>query len=169
MTIIDETSTNKFSQVVYSIKMVNQKRMSDFKISGTKHCESLDELKMFLSDNIPGPEEDKPDFSKVDLGYFEPGHGTKGKKVWLCTDGDLKLMYSKYSPSNKVILMWCYTQVKPTSARTAPKAKDESSIEESKKSGVDEYYHTLTQKHKGSYTPEQLRAWAHLLQMQVHD
>ena len=42
---VDETSTNKVSQVAYSIKMANPKWMSDFKmvhISATKHCELLD-------------------------------------------------------------------------------------------------------------------------------
>ena len=102
--------------------------MSDHKtisLSGTKYCESLDELKMFLSDNIHIPEDDKPDFSKVDIGYFEPGHGTKGKKIWLYTDDDLKVMYSKYTPPcKKVVLMWCYTDIRSQTGSKVSKAKE---------------------------------------------
>ena len=39
----------------------------------------------------------------------------------------------------------------------------------SKKSEVDQYFQKLTEKHKGAYSPEQLRAWAHLIQMNMHD
>ena len=37
-----------------------------------------------------------PDVHKVEMGYVEPGHGMKGRKVWLLSDSDVSNMYEKY-------------------------------------------------------------------------
>ena len=156
---------------------MNPARMSEFKtvsVTGQKHCDSLDELKSFLTDKVPTvPDFCMPDFQQVELGYFEPGHGTKGRKLWLYSDNDLKEMYCIYStPGRRVILLWCYTQTK-TKSKVSKSAKAESSKStgESLKvlGDVDEYFEKLKKKHKGAYSPEQMRAWAHLLQMQKHE
>ena len=167
VTIIRETGTN-CAKRIYSLKSINPNRMSDFKtitISGTEYS-GLEKMKVFLSETVAFVDGEKPDFSKVELGYFEPGHGTKGKKVWLCTDSDLTEMYSKYSPPSKTILLWCYTKVKSSAKVSKNEPKDK---EDSKKSDVDEFFQKLKLKHKSEYSPEQLRAWAHLLQMEKHD
>ena len=67
----------------------------------------------------------KLDFSKLELEYFEPGHWTKGIKVWLCTNSDVTEMYSKYGRRSKKILLWCYTKVKSSAkvSKNAPKDK----------------------------------------------
>ena len=33
---------------------------------------------------------------EVEMGYFEPGHGMKGRKIWLYGDGDVTEMYQKH-------------------------------------------------------------------------
>ena len=40
-----------------------------------------------------------------EIGYIEPGHGMKGKKLWITRDDDLKEMYDRY---NKNILQKYY-------------------------------------------------------------
>ena len=46
---------------------------------------------------------------KVEMGYIEPGHGGKGRKVWMHDDGDVQRMYEAYG-NKKWILLWCYTE-----------------------------------------------------------
>ena len=44
--------------------------------------------------------------AKLQLIYYEPGHGTKGKKVFINDDDDIddpKKLYDK-----KDVLLWCY-------------------------------------------------------------
>ena len=94
----------------YALKMINPSRLSDFKtvnIRGTKYCETLEELQEFVGSNLPTSITDPPDFSSVEMGYLESGHGTKGRKVWLCDDDDLSKMYKE--SKGKKILLWCYT------------------------------------------------------------
>ena len=49
---------------------------------------SMDELRDFMAKNIPSTC-NVEDIGAVEMGYIEPGHGSKGKKVWLCNDSDL--------------------------------------------------------------------------------
>ena len=44
--------------------------------------------------------------AKFELGYYEPGHGTRGKKRCLTDDDDLKEMKKLFQ--KKEILLWCY-------------------------------------------------------------
>ena len=56
----------------------------------------------------PGIEIPKPKFLSVEIGYRELGHGLKGRKVWLHTDGDLQKMSEKHY-GKKSIQLWCYS------------------------------------------------------------
>ena len=52
-----------------------------------------------------------------DLRYIEPGHGGKGRKVWMHDDGDVLRMYEAYG-NKKWILLWCEpTQKKTTNTQ----------------------------------------------------
>ena len=42
------------------------------------------------------------------MGYVEPGHGMKGRKIWIHSDDDVKIMYEKHD-QKKSILLWSYT------------------------------------------------------------
>ena len=50
---------------------------------------------------------DKPDLQSVEMGYIEPGHGMKGKKVWLFRDGDVVKMYERYQGNPFMVLYFC--------------------------------------------------------------
>ena len=128
-----------------------------------KSFKSMKSLRRFISNNLPNiPDVEKPDICSVEIGYVEPGHGMKGKKVWLFTDGDLLNMYAKHE-SKRSIRLWCYT-TKTKKDNTKKGAKEEQN-----KSEVDEIYEKLQKRHKGTYTPEQLRAWSHMVHLKTHD
>ena len=67
----------------YALKMINPLRLSEYKtvnIQGAKHCSSLKELQHFIGINLP-TSITPPDFSIVEMGYIEAGHGAKGLAV----------------------------------------------------------------------------------------
>ena len=45
----------------------------------------------------------------VDIGYIEPGHGMKGRQVWLLESNDLISMYTLFM-NKKEIILWCHIQ-----------------------------------------------------------
>lgn len=160
----------------YSVKVVNPLRMKEFHtidLGTGKVYKKIVSLREFISKNLPNI----PDFDmqNVELGYIEPGHGMKGKKVWLYTDGDVQNMYERYQ-GKPSIRLWCYT----CKANTKTSGKDSSKTEtaksglkqheeNSKRSEIDDIYEQLQEKHKGKYKPEQLRAWSHMIRLKTHD
>ena len=66
----------------YALKMINPLCLSEYKtvnIQGAKHCSSLQELQDFIGVNLP-TSISPPDFSIVEMGYIEAGHGAKGRR-----------------------------------------------------------------------------------------
>jgi len=49
----------------------------------------------------------KVPITKLQLGYYEPGHGTKGKKVFINDDDDIDDMKKLYD-KKKDVLLWCH-------------------------------------------------------------
>ena len=165
----EEIQPERQNTYSYSIKVINPLKISDFctaDLGRAKAYRSVDSLRAFISSNLPPfPGIDKPDMSNVEVGYVEPGHGMKGKKVWFLVDSDLPKMYDKYD-RNRNIRLWCYAAV--TKKETAKKgSKEKESAEQ--KSEVEETYEQLQKKHKGKYTPDQLRAWSHMIRLKTHD
>ena len=65
----------------YALKMINPLRLSEYKtvnIQGAKHCSSLQQLQDFIGVNLP-TSISTPDFSVIEMGYIEAGHGPKGR------------------------------------------------------------------------------------------
>ena len=163
----------------YALKMINPLRLSEYKtvnIQGAKHCNSLQELQDFIGVNLP-TSISRPDFSVVEMGYIEAGHGAKGRKVWLFDDDDIKQMY-KWNQKKKKILLWCYTE--ETRKKTVQK---QTSSDKDKMSGQTSNYESqlkrseeieglcqqLKEKHGSKYKPEQIQTWAHMLHVGTHD
>ena len=96
----------------YVLKMINLSRMSEYKnveIQRRGYCKSFSELKEFISSNLPSTIE-APNLQEVEMGFIEPGHGSKGRKVWLFDDNDVQKIYEVHL-HKKQILLWCYTHV----------------------------------------------------------
>ena len=126
------------------------------------------------------------DRGQFELGYYEPGHGTKGKKRWLTCDEDMEDMKESYKKKKTEVLLWCYDPSIPRVGRKrcregrsnehdpdqpTPKSKSRSRFEsayEKKMGKVEEIYEKLREKHGKKFKPEQLRAWANMMQLDKH-
>ncbi len=103
-----------------------------------------------------------------------PGHGLRGKQRAIETEEDVLTMYDEYK-SRKSIILWMKSVSKvkrkrdSTTSDAAPKPKRSSYDSHlDKMSEVEEIVEELKNKHDSKYTPEQLRAWAHMIQMSKH-
>lgn len=114
---------------------------------------------------------DKPE----ELGYIEPGHGAKGRQRWLVEDKDLEEVY-KMHQGKKEILLWTYTSdsTDETAGYRKRRSEDEAGGPPTSRSRKDtddtisEVVEILSKKHESNYSTEQLRVWAHLIQMKKH-
>lgn len=71
---------------------------------------------------------------------------------------------------NPSIRPWCYTSPKKGSSKSSKSTKPVKASEATEKQKeVDEIYADLQKKHKGRYSPEQLRAWSYMIQLKTHD
>lgn len=107
------------------------------------------------------------------VGYIEPGHGWKGKQQWINANEDLGEMYSTYSNVEKNVLLWCYLPIKtvprkPSANEPARKRAKHAQNNDDKASEASKVFETLEEKHNGKYKPEQLHAWAQMIQMKKH-
>ena len=143
---------------------------------------SLDLLQEILLQSFPEGI-NKPLIEDMEFGYIEPGHGLKGKKEWIFDDDDIKRMIEVHTGRKKAreIYLWCYCAVdrekakKSRSRSKSPKSKSPKprssgyDAQVSKISKVDEIFKKLDEIHPKKYTPEQKRAWAHLIELGKHD
>ena len=147
--------------------MINPARMSDYKnieLNYREYFKSLGELKDFISGNLPSTIE-APNLQEVEMGFIEPGHGGKGRKVWLLDNKDLERMYEVHQ-HKKQILLWCYTHAAtqkklPVSQKKsdgAPKPNTGSNYANQlkKQEEVNGIFSQLKTKHEGKFKSEQL-------------
>ena len=66
--------------------------------------------------------------NKIQLGFYKPGHGTKGKKVFINDNEDINDMKSVYD-NKKEVLLWCYDPSfeQPNHTKKRPHAGDKDS------------------------------------------
>ena len=110
------------------------------------------------------------------FGYIQPGHGAKGKQKSLEERDDLTTMYELYS-KRKQIVLWLKVaktkrplKVDDTSSKKQCRTTNHGSHLE-KISEVQAIFEDLEKRHGNSkqYSPEQLRAWAHMIQLKKHE
>lgn len=163
--------TNLCHQLTYTIKLINpacKKEFQSVELGKAKVCKSLGSLQSFISKKLSNnPKLKLLDLRSVEMGYVEPGHGMKGRKMWINTDEDVKMMYVKHV-KKKSLLLWCYTdEKKEESAKASGSGKGASRYVQhvQDRSEVDKIYEQLQEKHDSSYSPRKLRAWANMVQM----
>ena len=115
------------------------------------------------------------------FGYIEPGHGLRGKLRFLVCDEDLHHMYCIHKKKPYEITLWCYG---PSDVRGMKRSSSECEAESSEMSKaprssydkhvdkmvrVEETEDILRENHKGKFSDEQLRSWAHMYVMKKHD
>ena len=107
-----------------------------------------------------------PRVSELEFGFIEPGHGLKGKKEWISGDDDMFEMVEMHK-EKKEIMLWCYSTSESSSKSFCSSSQNSSRYDDHVKKvlEVDKLYTELQEKHKGKYSPEQLRTRAHLIQI----
>ena len=156
--------------ILYSIKLIPRKKTeySVMKLHGiTKKFHSVNNLKKAVVDEC------KERVSTDSFGYIEPGHGAKGKQRWLASDEDLSDMYTVYE-GKKEVLLWCCIEQgskrraeSPSDSEAPKRSRYEKQLD--KITEVEEIEEILRKKHSGGpYSEEQLRSWAHVIQMKKH-
>ena len=119
-----------------------------------------------------------------EIGYIMPGHGMNGKLHGLADDEDLSSMYEVFE-ARKNFMLWIKCRVKskkrPASSVSTsagdgaiggPNPKRSGSVYDStlrKMHEVDVIMAKLEEKHKKSYSKEQIRCWANMIQIKQHE
>ena len=117
------------------------------------------------------------DVATKDIGYIEPGHGAKGKQVWLGSQEELDEMYMLLDKKIKrEILLWCYPLTTTSRKRPLSPSNSDSNSTGTKRNASSQKLHEiekivkeLQEKHASHYSIEKLNAWAHLLHIGKHD
>ena len=150
------------------------KRKSNFEVLQLKtrlKFKRLDDIKQQVLEDL----KDKVSEPLSQIGYIEPGHGLRGKQRWLASDDDLDKMYEMYKKGE--ITLWCFGGSKEDIRKRTLSEDDANSNKRSryechmadKMAEVDKIQDELREKHSGKYSEEQLRSWAHLIQMKKHE
>ena len=128
------------------------------KWANSKQQASSHNLKAFTSQKVS--QLPNINIESVKYGYLGPGHGARGKRMWIYNDDDIAAMYETHS-GNRTICLWCYTHARIWIVCTGKSKASSRSKFEQKFSDIDE----ICEKHKGEYSKDQLRAWAHMINM----
>lgn len=160
----------------YRVKVVNRAKKSEYSIKRLQYTQkfsSVEDLRMELQ---------SLDVADKDVGYIEPGHGAKGRQMWLETQEDLDEMYTTHGKRIKSeILLWCYMKAEAGSDQQVRSRKRPLSPSNSDSTGpkrnasskkleeVEKIVKELQEKHAAKYSIEKLNAWAHLLHIGKHD
>lgn len=156
----------------YSVKVVNPKNKSDFVVNKLSYsyegCFSgMEQLKEVLLSAF----QDDFDSETTQVGYIQPGHGTRGWQLWIASDRDIEKMYSQCQGKKE------FVKIDETVATTSDKPKPpkcpcpdtaKTDMVNQVMSEVEKIVVSLTEKHSKDYTVEQIRAWAHMVQMGKH-
>lgn len=155
--------------------MINCAKKSEYTIKRlpcTRKFKSIEDLRTELK---------SMDVATRDIGYIKPGHGAKGKQMWLGTQEDLDEMYEPLDKkANREILLWCYMKKDgeddpPGKSRKRPLSQvDNDSAPKRTPSAqklqeVEKIVKELQQKHASNYSVEKLNAWAHLIHLGKHN
>ena len=165
MVVVTET------KIQYEVKIINPsgKGGEEIKQFEAPQFSSIDQLEEALREQCS-------DFISsqlcIQFGYIVPGHGRKGKQLSLTEVQDLSQMYEKYKKRKQVVL-WLKNVSKKRS-KSPPEGGPPSKQSRSRYDGhlkkmneVEEIVEKLSGKHD-SFTPEQLRAWAHMIHLKKH-
>ena len=155
---------------------MNPKKRSDFAVSKLSYegfFKDIRHLKEVMLATFPD------DFN-VDgqIGYIQPGHGAKGRQLWISSNADVQQMYAQCDGKKEILLWFLKSEITVDNSASEPKSKrpcpDTSGASKADSishtlSEVDKIVATLTEKHSKKYTVEQIRAWAHMIQIGKHE
>lgn len=134
---------------------------------------SVDDLQSHLKTTFGSIVANDPD-PQISFGYITPGHGVKGKQKEITQSQHIEEMYSTYGGKH-VVVLWLKLSKKrkaqgqvDNSAPPVKRAGPGYNAHMKKMTEADQIVEKLKEKSGEKYTPEQLVAWAHMIQMQKH-
>ena len=83
--------------------------------------------------------------TQIQLGYYEPGHGTKEKKRYITDDDDIEEMRMLHN-KKKEVLLWCYDPFIVQSHNTKKRQRTDKSDNEPKIKGRSRFENALEKK-----------------------
>ena len=134
----------------------------------------MDQIRSELTEQL------KSRLADCQFGYVFPGHGLKGKQRVIENDSDIVAMYADYK-GKRIITLWMKCSWKrPSAQRKRPHSPSVSDLPStskrsnygshlSKMTEVEVIMDKLKEKHKETYTPEQIRAWANMIHMRKYE
>ena len=164
----------------YLVKIINPKKKSEFEVQSLKSKQKFLSLVDLKQQILLDHKEKVPNLLSV-IGYIQPGHGLSGKKKWLTSDSDLDDMYGTCTVKHDIMLCCHGSTTCPEPVRgskrsqsvradNAPRKTSRYDTHVDRMAEVQEIEDELREKHRESrkYTDEQLRSWAHLIQLKKH-
>ena len=151
----------------YKVKIINPRRKSDVVV---RHlygfCSKFESVIGVRAKLMEKFEDQVPSSVSFDVGYFE---GQQHSKMWLCSNDDLKSMYTKY-PKGEITL-WCEGKGAEQSNVCGKRKRDEpkSSKRQDKEDEVEAVYKELKGKHGERFDAPRLRLWARMIVSKLHE
>ena len=116
---IDEISDSSESEecqpsfkITYSVKQINPNNKRNYTVKKWRNTvckfKSVAMLRANLKESFADDLSDVP-VDDIECGYIDPGHGAKGRQLWVFEKSDLDNMYEAHA-HKKEIMIWFYTQ-----------------------------------------------------------
>ena len=120
------------------------------------------------------------DGADCQFGYVFPDHGLKGKQRVIENDSDILAMYADYKGKRISTLWMKCSWTRPSAQRKRPRSPSASGLPStSKRSNYESHLTKMTEvevimdklkeEHEERFSAEQLRAWAHMIQMKKYE
>ena len=165
-------SSKALSEHVYTVKVINRTKKSEFVMKALKSKSRF----VSLADLISSIVEEIGPLEMDVVGYMKPGHGSKGKLQELDDDNDLKEMYMLHKRKRE-ILLWCYKNESKQTCSKRSSSNEGSGGPPTKKDAIAKsisdvetiIVKVLQDTHGNLYSVEKYNAWAHLINIGKHD
>ena len=186
---VSKSDADNNSIVTYEVKIIGKKGPG-VEVRKWDETQVFSDLSSMRSRLMASFREHIGDDEQFALGYIEPGHGAKGRQIVLDEDKDLTEMYRVHLKKKKIVLWMKKVSTATVPSKRPPQTnetcinldsevqskftrkvgtKSKYSEQMDKMYEVQQIVEKLTEQHDQAFTQEQIRAWAHLIQMKKHD
>ena len=193
-----DSEEQQAEELRYTVKVINAGNSSGYVIKKwdiNARFSNVSDLKDQLASDFATLLQDDADFQ---FGYIQRGHGMRDKQFSITEDDDIRSMYDEYQGRKEIIMwMKICKRFHSKSATDVESRKRQSSVDNaegssskrlksgegeqrrtgskyqghlSKMNEVEEIIQDLENRHGESkvYSTEQIRVWAHMIQMKQH-
>jgi len=142
---------------LFSINLINPSKKSEDvvrKLRGLQVVNSVRQLTEQVLQLLKAPT------TEIQLGYYEPGHGTRAKKRYITDDEDIEEMKNLYE-EKKEVLLWCYDPFTVQPPRVGKRKNTNENDKEPKAKSRLRFENALEKNDKsgGSISSSKSKAW----------